>query len=278
MIYREIRAHDQKLKVKLENHEFSCFSKKELSNIHPEDNYTVVGEVIKNNKKRAIADFIAGEKTFKVSRYGKNGRVLNKEAGFVKVGENEYIAVLKSRIPFLLILAALGIILLLLLAMLLQPEGDDMPVINPNNPLPPQDQNAVIIDPNAPLPEDKDEEELPPDVEPGGGSLSMIYTLEAEISLSNGNISLYFMNPSDSTHDVVLEAYVVANGTEYLVAKSGRLPAGYSLPSMALITDNAVLSEGIYEGLYKVQCYNPQTGELALVAPQITDLTITVKQ
>ncbi|MBQ9972860.1 MAG: hypothetical protein IJP24_04980, partial [Firmicutes bacterium] len=114
--------------------------------------------------------------------------------------------------------------------------------------------------------------------EDGGGSVSMIYTLEADVSLSSGAITMYFKNPSDSTHDVVLEAYIKSDGAEYLVGKSGRLPAGYELSTLTLISDYAVLSEGMYDGLYKVQCYNPQTGELALVAPQITDLTFTVRQ
>lgn len=275
MTLKAVRTHDHDQKVKLEQVEILCYSKKQLDKIHPDGNYKIVGETKAKNKKKAVAEFEADDKIFKVSRHGKNNRILNKEAGYVKVGDTEYIALLKSRIPFLLILFGLLLILALLLKTWMI--GPSQPVINPDHPLPDQDQHAVQIDPNAPL-EDEHEDAPPADNEDGGGSVSMIYTLEADVSLSSGAITMYFKNPSNSTHDVVLEAYIKSDGVEYLVGKSGRLPAGYELTTMTLIPDYAVLSEGMYDGLYKVQCYNPQTGELALVAPQITDLTFTVRQ
>lgn len=278
MRYKAILTHDHDQKVKLEQEEILCYSKKQLDKIHPDGAYSIVGETKKGNKKEEIGRFIANDKEFIVSELGKNNSILHRRAGYVRVGSNEYVALLKSRLGFLLILLGLLAILFFLLRALII--GPDIPVVDPVNPLPDPDQNAVQVQPEGPNKDDADsqgDQHGNTDVEEGGGSVSMIYTLEADVTLGNGNIAMYFKNPTDSTHDVVVELYVVSEGKEFLVAQSGRIPAGYELSTMSLVTENAILSEGVYSGLYKVQCYDPITGELALVAPEITDLEISVK-
>ena len=112
-----------------------------------------------------------------------------------------------------LLLILLGLLLILALLLKTWMIGPSQPVINPDHPLPDQDQHAVQIDPNAPL-EDEHEDAPPADNEDGGGSVSMIYTLDADVSLSSGAITMYFKNPSNSTHDVVLEAYIKSDGAD----------------------------------------------------------------
>lgn len=276
MLYKAILTHDHDQKVKLGQEDILCYSKKQLDKLYPNGGYRIVGETRAGNKKSAIAEFAAGNTTFVVSEEGAYNRITNRCAGYVKVGEDEYLALYKSRWPFLLSLLVLLALLALLASMLIK--GPDIPVVNPDHPLPEVDQNAVAIDPDSPLEDEHNKQPADKDKDDGGGAVSMIYTLEADASLTSGEISMYFKNPTASTHDVVLEMYIVSDGKEYLAARSGRIEAGYELRKMKLMEEKVILSEGNYNGLYKVQCYDPVTGELALVAPEITDLKITVKQ
>ena len=61
------------------------------------DSYLIVGETKKHNKKRAIGKIVAGNSEFIVSEKGSNNRLLNYPAGFVKVGNDKYIQLLKFR-------------------------------------------------------------------------------------------------------------------------------------------------------------------------------------
>ena len=275
MHYKAILTHDHDQKVKLGQEEILCYSAKQLKKLYPNGGYHVAGETRAGNKKEAVADFMAGQTTFKVSKEGTFNHVTNRCAGYVKVGEDQYLALYKSRLPFLLALIALIALLAFLLSVLIA--GPDVPVVTPDHPLPEVDQNAVAIDPESPL-EDEHKEQPAGKDEEGGGAVSMIYTLEADVSIASGDIAMYFKNPTASTHDVVLEMYIVSEGEEYLAARSGRIEAGYELGKMELMAEKVILSEGNYNGLYKVHCYDPVTGELALVAPEITDLDVTVRQ
>ena len=276
MRYKAILTHDHDQKVKLDQEQILCYSKKQLDQLDPQGGYTILGETSKGNSKVAIGQFLARDSEFTVSEFGKHSRITNRVAGYVRVGQDEYLAILKSRWPFILLLLALLGILAVLIAMLLK--GPEIPVIQQEHPLPEQDHNAVIIDPDSPLePEEEEPDHQQGSSEEGGGSVSMIYTLEAKISLATKEISMYFKNPTASTHDVVCELYVISDGKEYRIAKSGRIPAGYELSTMTYTDEAAILSEGMYSGKYKVQCYDPKTGEMALVAPEITDVSISVK-
>ena len=106
--------------------------------------------------------------------------------------------------------------------------------------------------------------------------MSMIYTLEARATLSDGVVEIYFKNPNASSHSVVAELYLVSADREILVARSGLIEPGFELHRLDLDSEAVTLSEGVYTGLYKVQCYDPVTGERALVAPEITGVTVTV--
>ena len=135
--------HDQK--VKLEKQELFCYSKKQLDKLYPEKDYNIIGEARANNKKEAIAQLRLGQKHYGVSRYKDHGRLLNKCVGYARVSQNEYVALLRSRVPFLILLllclAALIVAASLLIGALReQPSGPV--VIDPDHPMPSQDINA----------------------------------------------------------------------------------------------------------------------------------------
>ncbi len=268
MEFQILPHNDYDRKVKIEKQKFFCFSKKLLKRKYPNDDFHLVGETRAHNRKRAVGKLPFGEKVFVVSGVGEHSKILNRTAGYVHVGEDDYIVLLKSRIPFLLWLfflllgiAAAGILLFRLW------QGPKAPAIDPYHPLPEEDSQAESI---------QDDHSQKAQSEKGGGSVSMIYTLKADLSLSGGSISMHFKNPGASNHDVVLELYILSDGTETKIAQSGRIRAGYGLYEMQMDREAAVLQEGIYQGKYKVLYYDPDTGERALIESDITDLEITV--
>lgn len=265
MAYNIWQKLDYDNEIKIYGEELECYSPKKMKELYPNKDYKVVGEVRSQNKKEAVERIMIGSKARKVAEPGAFNKILNRTAGYVAVGQDEYVALLESRLLFLLLLFGLGagiLLAALLLALLLQPEVQEM-----DNAMPEPDQYIEVLDDNT--------GETAPPLD-GGGTVSMIYKLKAELNLSTGDISMYFQNPSNSNHDVVLNMYVVSGDQQIKIATSGRLPAGAGLYTMEFDKSSAKLKEGQYEALYRVAYYNPETGERALVESDITDLVITV--
>lgn len=262
--------YDKRLKIK--GQDFLGFSKKAIKKYYDGKNYAIIGEVKKEKPDKDSDLFIIGDEQYAVKQYGSHSALFNRKAGYVCVGGDSYIAILKSRIPFLILLfgllAGIGVGIALLINML---TGNDVPVLAPDHPLPDVDSNIQDI-------EDDNSGAPNANISEGGGSVSMIYSLECNIDLTDSSIDILFKNPSKSNHDVALELYIEKNDERVLIAQSGRIPAGNMLRDMDLMPDTAILTEGVYEGVYKVIYYNPQTGERALVESDITDVEVTVRQ
>ena len=267
MNFQRLASNKHDAKIKLKGSTVECFSPRYLKNTYPQGGCKILGEVSGGSKKNAIGTLPIDRSAHDVSAVGQHNGLLWKTAGYLQVGEDEYIAVLKSRLPLLLLLLPL---LLALLALLLMggkngPSGPGS--ISPDRPLPSVDANAEELE------GDSGEK---PDVEPGGGSLSLIYTLEAAVNLSSGDVQIYFQNPNKSTHNVALDMYIVSEGQEYLVAQSDLLEAGYGLTHLKLLENAPELSEGMYTGLYRLHCYDPVSGEEIMITPEITGVNVTV--
>ena len=260
---------DYDQKVKIEKRAVFCYSGRQLRKNHPERDFVLSGEILSGGSKEQKDTILVQEMTLPVCPAGEHNRFLYQEVGYLKADDGTYIAILKSRIPF-------WIILLLLLAavsmtgwMIWKTVFDEsIPTVNPYHPLPEEDPYAT---------ENRGDEEPKIESEEGGGSVSMIYTLTAELSLDDGKIAMYFKNPNASNQDVMLELYLATDQGEILLAESGRLQAGYTLTQMDQIEGAAILKEGQYPAFYKVRCYNSLTGERALVAPTIRDVTVNVR-
>lgn len=109
----------------------------------------------------------------------------------------------------------------------------------------------------------------------GGGAVSLTYSKEVTITLSDKKTSVVFQNPGKSAKDIVLQLIIESGGKEVVIAQSDLLPAGYMLNTMTLL-DTAKLSAGGYNGKFNVLYYDPDSGERAIVNTNIP-LTITVK-
>lgn len=100
----------------------------------------------------------------------------------------------------------------------------------------------------------------------GGGSVSLTYTTDVSIDLSSKTASLYFANPSRSTHNMVLQIAV----QDTILVQSGTLEPGNLVRSLNLL-DGAEkqLQPGGYEGKFIVLYYDSETSEKAVLNTEI---------
>jgi len=143
---------------------------------------------------------------------------------------------------------------------------DNTPVLAPEYAPQDTDDNAKPI-------ENDDNTKL--EAAEGGGAVSLTYSKEVTITLSDKKANVVFQNPGKSTKDIVLQLIIESDGKEVVMAQSDLLPAGYMLNTMTLL-DTAKLSAGGYNGKFNVLYYDPDSGERAIVNTNIP-LTITVK-
>lgn len=173
------------------------------------------------------------------------------------MGENE-----KKRTPILLLLLlilAVGIAV----AAIVWPAGNGDTVLTPDYALEEED-NAQTI------PNDDGEKMEKPE---GGGSVSITYAKEVDISLSSQTADLLFANPGKSNMDMMLQIII----QDTVIAQSGTLKPGKQVLGLDLLEGAAKkLSEGVYEGKFNVLFYDPVTGERSIVNTEIP-ITITVK-
>lgn len=132
------------------------------------------------------------------------------------------------------------------------------------------DYAPAMLEPNAELLVDDDDEEL--EAPEGGGAVSIAYSVDVGIDLSEKTVSLIFENPSKSTQDMVVQLVI----QDIVIAQSGRIEAGYGVTTLELL-DTAMLTEGIYEGEMMALYYDPITGEKAMINTEIP-VTITVTE
>ena len=269
MIYQILPRNDYNAIVKLNKNKIPCYSKKQFEKLRKENDFTVIGETKPKNKKQEISTLHVGDDDYIVSKLYDNSKTMYGVAGYVEVEDGKYIAVLQDKFPFwiffIIVLALLVVTGVSIGQMLNNPSR---PIVKPDNPLPTVDSNAEKID---------GDDSQKAQSSNGGGSVSMSYMLDATLTLSDGNIDMYFQNPNASNHDVIVEMYILSGEKEYLIAKSGLVKAGYGITSMAFIKDSATLSPGVYNGKFNLLYYNPDTGEKAIVETEITDLKISVK-
>lgn len=293
--------NDYDKRIKFQGEYVFCYSKKKLDEMYPGgEGLSLSGEAylgadeaqnkfeakqqkrLQKRKERGEAspeletlktgELKIGNNNLGVYPGGTNGKFFSKCDGYVPVGENSFITLHSSRIPFLIAVAGIGaaiIAAVILIIVLLMNPGEPEELPPPENPLP-------VVDPNVVPNEDDDSEKIIS--EEGGGAVSMVYTKDAEIKLSTEMAKIYFNNPNASNHDVVLEFYVVSGETGYFLGRSGRVPAGSSIYEISIADREVEIKEGEYEGLYVLSFYNPETGERAVVDSQIAGITIKVTQ
>lgn len=279
--FNHIFKNDYDKRVKLAGEYVFCYSEKKMKSLYPENNYSLVGEASsklpkepKENEKEPenkIGKLIFGGKSVDVFNIGKHKGLFHKKAGYVCVGDDKFVTVHTSRIPFLA--ALLGLLVLIV--------ATGVVIVGIlNNPKPP-----VVIDPDNPMPS------IDPDIEPiegdtgeketapkGGGSVSMVYTKGVTLSLSSDKATIFYQNPNSSNHSVVLELYIISGDEEYFIGRTGLIPAGSAIYELDVSERDANIRAGTYTGLYRTAYYNPETGERAAVGSDITGVSVVVTE
>ena len=190
MKYKVLQLSDYNKKIKINGETYYGYSEKELEKHYPENDYTVIGELKRNGKKKKIGELYTGEV---ISRLDSHSRIFNRKEGYLCVGQDRYIVVLRFRLLlFLLFLLGVLLIGLMLLLTKLTPESDIEPI--------------------------KNDTTVKKEVNEGDGSVTMVWTLDAEADLSEKKVDVHFQNPNASTHDIEVALYVVSGDKEILIA------------------------------------------------------------
>lgn len=141
-----------------------------------------------------------------------------------------------------------------------------------------RDSGPALAPDYAPQEEEQNAETIPNDTgekmenPEGGGSVSLTYSREVSIDLSDKTATLLFANPGKSNQDMVLQVVI----QDTVIVQSGTLKPGNQVTALNLLDGAAKkLSAGTYEGNFNVLYYNPETGEKAIVNTEIP-ITITV--
>ncbi len=108
----------------------------------------------------------------------------------------------------------------------------------------------------------------------GGGAVSLIYTKEVSIDLSEKQATLLFGNPGKSNQDMVVQLVI----QDEIIVQSGLITPGNQVKSLDLL-DGAEkkLRAGGYDGKLVVLYYNQENGEKAVINTEIL-VTITVAE
>ena len=141
-----------------------------------------------------------------------------------------------------------------------------------------RDSGPALAPDYAPQEEEQNAETIPNDTgekmenPEGGGSVSLTYSREVSIDLSDETATLLFANPGKSNQDMVLQIVI----QDTVIVQSGTLKPGNQVTALDLLDGAAKkLSAGTYEGNFNVLYYNPENGEKAIVNTEIP-ITITV--
>ena len=260
--------------VKVDGIKMRVLSKDQLETYYP--NATIIGDAGKKKCKpgrKAKSELQIADEALAVGRLNSYSKAFYKVKGYVGIGGDQFLAVKKSRIPFLLILllglaliCCIGFVLYPTIIALVSPSSSS----GPDNPLP-------SIDPDASIISSESQESKNPHTE-GGGNVTMTYTLKAYLHLSTGKIDMMFQNPYRSTHDVGVNLYLTTGGEDILIASSGRLQPGMMLSSLTFDPSAVILREGMYTGRYGVVYYDENTGERSVVEANITDVELKVTE
>lgn len=108
----------------------------------------------------------------------------------------------------------------------------------------------------------------------GGGAVSLTYSNQVSIDLSDEIAFLLFANPRKSKQDIVIQI-VIQNE---VIAQSGTLTPGHQVVILDLLKGaEQKLSAGGYEGKFVILYYDRESGEKAIVNTEIP-IRITVKE
>lgn len=263
---KAINKQNYNKSVKINHRDVMAYDRKMLDELYPNNTYILVGETFEDNKKEQIDTIVLSQKELIVSKYGKNSKLLYKRAGYLLVGKNEFLVILQSRLPFIILL--FGIILIGLIAGFIGYKTlTHGPIIAPDYPLPPEDTSASDIKNDSSTIRDTSHK----------NRAAIKVAREVTISLDAKKVEFIYQNFNASNKNAVVTLCILKDGNEYAIARSGLVKAGKEIKMMDLLPDAIKLSNGVYNGRIKIDFYDEITGEKAATSTDFDDVEVSVK-
>lgn len=142
-----------------------------------------------------------------------------------------------------------------------------------------RDTPPVLAPDYAPRETEKNAETLEGDIngeklqqKQGGGAVSLTYSKNVLVDISEKAAKLMFANPHKSNQDMIIQIII----QDTVIVQSGLLTPGHQVVKLDLL-DNVKLSSGTYNGKFVVLYYQKDTGEKAMLNTEIP-LTIVVEE
>lgn len=215
------------------------YKRKQMNELYPAGGFSVVGQIGKGNEEIGVVVFGEGQ----VPVYAVSKLPHAKVLGYVKVGENEYLAVVKDVLLLWLLWILLAAAVLVCLAFLLK-------TVLPTGAEPETTTRAPgVIDANAVLGEG--ELSIPEKVDVSGRNITVNGVPEMHLVAGQREQNFVFSNPENNPCFFVIEMELADTGE--IIYTSNLLPPGYSISKFTL---NRPLEAGTYN---VVLHYKPTT-------------------
>ncbi len=172
----------------------------------------------------------------------------------------------KNKILKIILLLLIAILVVLLLYRCVN-KNEETTVLEPDYNKVEEDKNVTTIPNEEPV--------ETPDVSEGGGSMNLVFSDQVTVDSDTGAVSLHYENPSDSSHSIIIQIIIERGESQYLVAESGAIHPGHMLEKLQM-KEELQLSNGVYEGYFKLYFFDSATGERATVDTKIP-VEITVQ-
>lgn len=132
------------------------------------------------------------------------------------------------------------------------------------------DQAPKVEEHAQPIPGDTGK---PAEAEPGSGSVSLTYSNQVNIRLTDKMAQLLFANPGRSNQDIVIQLII----QDRVILQSGRIAPGNQVTELDLSSDAvSMLMPGGYDAVFLLHFYDPGSGEKAIVTTEIpVSVTVT---
>ena len=79
-------------------HQIKCYTKKQMKSLYPGQDFKVTAEYLPGSKQQPVG-ILEGKRNRPLFGYKTHSRVLYREQGFLAVGEDSYVVLLKSALP-----------------------------------------------------------------------------------------------------------------------------------------------------------------------------------
>lgn len=237
-LYDGVEPKEGKYKNRKTKAEFPFIKKADMENAFPAGGYTVVGQIGKGEEQ--IGTLSVGGCEEPVYKTVKKG--MTKIVGFVQVGSNEFLAVVKSTWLLLLLILLLIALLCGLTGFLLHKFLPDKPDEQPT--LPP-----IIIDAGAEEGEGK--LDIPDKIETKGKKITINSVPEIRLKANQLEQNFPFANPKSNPCFFVID--VMLADTNEVIYTSDMIPPGYAVSSFKL---KKPLSPGTYNVKIRYNTYS----------------------